>query len=566
MKASTNCQDFLKHLGEEMVQSGLITSDQLAVARVTQDSMGGNIGNILLKKGFVGEDQITNFLSGRLNIPLQSIKGLSIDTNLVRLIPYTLAYRYSMLPLAKRENKIQLALADPLSLYSLDEISNTLHCELEVVLAPKEEVLNAMREHYRKQDLREIDIDEVEVIKETDENQDENTEKVQEMASSVGAVSAVNSIFLQAYREKASDIHVEPQRDYVRVRLRVDGRLEERQILPRRMLLPVTSRIKILSGMNIAERRAPQDGRAQLKISGNFIDMRTSSYPTAFGEKIVIRLLRKDNLMKLEHLGFSSRDLKVFSQVITQPFGIILVTGPTGSGKSTTLYAALQRVNSIDRNIVSVEDPIESEIGGVNQAQVNPKAGMTFASALRSILRQDPDVIMIGEIRDGETADMALRAAMTGHLVFSTLHTNTAVGAIPRLINLGVAPFLLSSSLLGVMAQRLIRRICQDCRTPTPADPQMLRYLGMPEDAVVYKGAGCPKCRNTGFAGRIGLFEIVPVKDKMKTIIEQNAKEEEIMAYIKSTGEYRSMKEDGIEKILQGVVTLEEVIKVTEAE
>ena len=549
-----------------MVQSGLITSDQLAVARVTQDSMGGNIGNILLKKGFVGEDQITNFLSGRLNIPLQSIKGLSIDTNLVRLIPYTLAYRYSMLPLTKCENKIQLALGDPVSLYSLDEISNTLHCEVEVVLAPKEEVLSAMREHYRKQDLREIDIDEVEVIKETDENQDENTEKVQEMASSVGAVSAVNSIFLQAYRERASDIHVEPQRDYVRVRLRVDGRLEERQILPRRMLLPVTSRIKILSGMNIAERRAPQDGRAQLKISGNFIDMRTSSYPTAFGEKIVIRLLRKDNLMKLEHLGFSPRDLKVFTQVIAQPFGIILVTGPTGSGKSTTLYAALQRVNSVDRNIVSVEDPIESEISGINQAQVNPKAGMTFASALRSILRQAPDVIMIGEIRDGETADMALRAAMTGHLVFSTLHTNTAVGAIPRLINLGVAPFLLSSSLLGVMAQRLIRRICQDCRTPTPADPQMLRYLGMPADSVVYKGAGCPKCRNTGFTGRIGLFEIVPVKDKMKTIIEQNAKEEEIMAYINSTGEYRSMKEDGIEKILQGVVTLEEVIKVTEAE
>lgn len=565
MQAQVEFKELFKNLGQEMVGSGMITSDQLAVANVTLDSMGGTLGPILIKKGFVGELDLNKFIAQKLEIPMIKLRNHDIDAPLMRAVPYTLANKFSLVPVEKKDNVITLALSDPLSLNHIDEIKNTIQSEIHIVLASKNEVMMAIRANYDKtQEMRDVDIDEVEVIKEDDEAEKTNTADMEELASSVGAVSAVNSIFLQAYTEHASDIHIEPQRDYVRVRLRIDGKLEERQILPRRMMLPVTSRIKVLSGMNIAERRAPQDGRIKLKISGNFCDMRTSSYPSAFGEKIVIRLLRKDNLIKMSQLGFSERDIKVFKTLIHQPHGIILVTGPTGSGKSTTLYAALQQVNSLDRNIVSIEDPIESEIPGVNQAQVNNKANMTFASALRSILRQDPDIIMLGEIRDGETAEMALRAAMTGHLVFSTLHTNTAIGAVPRLSNLGVPDFLISSTILGLMAQRLIRVICDECREPIKEDPELLERIGLSPETVTFTGRGCSNCRDTGFTGRVGIFELIPFDSGLKGRIEKGATEEELLEYLRNREDYLSMSDDGRQKVLNGTTTVKEVVRVTE--
>lgn len=562
----------LEDLPHELVKAGLITKEQLAVAQVTQKSMGGDIGRILIKKSFVSEAQLLQFIADKLKIPFISLAEHPIDPTAVKIVPLNLAQKYHFIPLAKKDDELMIAMADHLDLFALDEIKTVVKCDVEPVFAAGEEIERAIKLHYHSQDAGAVVEESILIVDQDFEDEAAPSEKLAEMASGTKIVNIVNGIVAKAYREHASDVHIEPQMDKVRVRYRVDGLLEERIVLAKSMMLPVVSRLKIMGNMDIAERRVPQDGRVNLKFLGNRIDLRLSTYPTMYGEKVVIRILAKEGILGLEDLGFSEEDKKRFMEIITKPHGIFLVTGPTGSGKTTTLYAALQRINSQEKNILSIEDPIENEIVGVSQAQVNLKAGLTFASALRSILRQDPDVIMVGEIRDRETADIALRSAMTGHLVFSTLHTNTAIGAVARLTDLGVEPFLISSALLGVLSQRLVRKICKDCRTEIAATQAQIEYLNkcagsskvsIKKDVKIYKGKGCKACRMSGYKGRVGIFELVTFPEKIRQMVAERASEEDLKKEIRNMG-IRDINEEAVVKVLSGVTTIDEVIRVTQ--
>lgn len=552
-------------LVKEMVKEGLISEDQLAVCLVSCENLGGDLGQILVNKGFVTEDQLLTFLARSLSIPYVHLKRTTIPSDLVQRIPLYLARRYHVVPLRQEGKVVTVAMADPLDRFAMDDVRAALRAEVKPVLALAEEIDQVIEDHYGvKVQPRERGPDLVEALKFfSDESLDSVGDKLEEIATGPRVVQTVNRLISEAHQQKASDIHIEPWRDYVRVRYRVDGFLEERDHLSRDMHLPVVSRIKILGGLDIAERRAPQDGRVQIRMGGKPLDLRVATYPTLYGEKVVLRLLSKEAVVGIDSLGFSEGDRKTFTDLISRSHGIFLVTGPTGSGKSTTLYAALGRLNSPEKNIISIEDPVESEVPGVNQAQINPKAGVTFASALRSILRQDPDVIMIGEIRDGETAEIAVRAAITGHLVLSTLHTNTAVGAISRLIDLGVPPFLISSSLIGVMAQRLVRKVCPVCRVEEET-PREERLAPLNEQIrKQFRGKGCPTCRMSGFAGRIGIFEMAPIGEGLRKMIVEKKNDGEMEKELRRLG-YRSIWEDGIEKIDQGVTTQDEVLRVTQ--
>jgi len=566
----------LEHLAEELVKAGLITKQQLSVAEVTQKNMGGDIGRILIKKGFVSEAQLLQFVAEKLKVPFINLSTVSIDPSAIKIVSLGLAQKYHFVPISKKDDTLTIAMADPLDLFALDEIRTSVKCDVEPVFASKEEIETAVKLHYHQahDEAKGLPEESIEVIDQDMEDSAGSQENLEELASGTKIVNIVNGLIAKAYGEHSSDIHIEPQRDRVRVRYRIDGLLEERIVLARKMLLPVVSRLKIMGGMDIAERRVPQDGRVNIKFLGNRIDLRLSTYPTMYGEKVVIRILSKEGIIGLEELGFSETDRQKFTDIISRPHGIFLVTGPTGSGKTTTLYAALQKINSQEKNIISIEDPIENEITGVAQAQVNTKAGLTFASALRSILRQDPDVIMVGEIRDRETADIALRSAMTGHLVFSTLHTNTAIGAVARLTDLGVEPFLIASALLGVLSQRLVRKICPDCRkefNPSAGHLAFLAKVGFDKEKIskgtvkLYKGAGCKKCRMTGYKGRIGVFELVSFNEKLKQMIAEQASEEELRKEVRSMG-VQDIIEEGVLKAVNGVTTLEEVIRVTQEE
>ncbi len=553
----------LDNIGQELVDEGLISADQLAVAQESQRNLGGDLGHILIKKGFITEEQVLEFLGRRLNIPFVSLKDYSIDAEVTKFVPVSLAKKFHFMPLFKIEDTLTIAMADPLDVFAIDELRTALKCRIQPVLASATEIDRLVVDNFRLIETGEAEGDQIEVLQYGAETAEEMADRLREMASGAKVVAEVNRIMRGAMQEHASDIHIEPMENTVKVRNRIDGVLEERIILPRQMHLPIVTRIKIMANMDIAERRIPQDGRVRLKIQGQVMDMRVSSYPTMYGEKVVIRLLTKEQILGVESLGFDEGERDAFDKIISAPHGIFLVSGPTGSGKTTTLYAALQRINSQDRNIVSIEDPIENEIPGVNQAQVNVKAGLTFASALRSILRQDPDVIMVGEVRDRETADISVRAAITGHLVFSTIHTNTAMGAVTRLADLGVEPFLLSSALIGVMSQRLVRRICEHCRRPAEVDETKLKAIGLAPDSVVQRGRGCKRCRMSGYSGRIGLFEIIPLDKKLRSMIASGVGEEELSTETRGRG-IIDLRERGARYVLQGVTTVDEVLRVTE--
>ncbi len=559
-------------LAEEMVKAGLITTSQLAVARVSQQDLGEDLGWILVGKGFVTEEQLLGFFAQSLSIPYVSLKNETVDLNLLKKASLHLLKRYHAVPLRQEGSKALIAMADPLNMASIENIRSALHMDVETVLASATEIDALLQKCSggvgAARSSRQKVMEHVEMMAfssadgTSDQVRSSDGESLEKIASGADIVMAVNEIIARAFEEKASDIHLEPTLKGMRVRYRVDGFLEDKPTLPVSMLLPVVSRLKILSGMDIAERRAPQDGRMRLKIGATRLDLRLSTYPTLYGEKVVMRLLMKDQAIDIESLGFTPSDHKTFTNLIKKSHGIFLVTGPTGSGKSTTLYAALSWINSVEKNVISIEDPIESEIAGVNQAQINHKAGVTFAAALRSILRQDPDIIMIGEIRDGETAQMAVRAAITGHLVLSTLHTNTASGAISRLIDLGVEPFLLSTALIGVLAQRLVRKICPSCRKEVSEDPGrfgnhalLLRHA--------YRGEGCADCRMSGYTGRMGIFELAPIGEEVRKLINDRASDGEIEKELRKLG-VKSMLEDGLEKINAGITTVEEILRVTQ--
>lgn len=553
----------LNELGSKLVMARLISADQLAVALETKRNLGGNFGHILLRKGFVTVEDLESFLKYQLDIKTISVKAADISSDVMKLVPSNMARKHNYVPLKMEGEIISIALADPIEIFSSDEIENELQHRVEIFFATDADVEQALDKIYRAPSLIPMELEDIEVVSGGwDEGVAAADRDLKQIASGAQVVAEVNRIIQNAVEQGASDIHIEPQRNSVKIRNRVDGVLEEYIILSKQMHLPVITRIKIMSGMDIAERRIPQDGRVRLKIFGKELDIRVSTYPTMYGEKIVMRLLGQSRGIGLEELGFAQDDRERFIKIISQPHGIFLVTGPTGSGKTTTLYAALQRLNSQDRNIISIEDPIENEIVGVNQAQVNIKAGLTFASALRSILRQDPDVIMIGEIRDKETADIAVRSAITGHLVFSTLHTNTAIGAVTRLVDLGLEPFLVSSGIVGLLAQRLVRKICDVCKVEDVIEPHVRKRLGLSNDAHIFKGKGCDKCRHSGYLGRLGVFELLVVDQHLRDMIAASAPEDEMLKYLREN-KNRSIRDDVMEKVLSGMTTLEEAFRVT---
>lgn len=566
-----NFKKILK-IADELVAQGLVSKDQMAVAKITQKNRGGDLGEILIRKGFIEEKILLDFIMKEYHVERGLLKDYPSDAGVIKIVPQSVSQKYSMIPIMKRGDILTIAMSNPINLFSLEAIKTVVKCDVYPIIVSEIEIKEAIEANYRRGDLSIIADGAMEFIDYGADAEEDNSQSLEEMASGTKVIAAVNSIIFEAYKQKASDIHIEPMEEKLRIRYRIDGVLEESLLLSRNMQLPIISRLKIIGDMDIAERRIPQDGRVKVTLRGENLDLRLSSFPTMYGEKMVLRLLPKEQVLTLQDLGFSEDEKQRFTDIIVQPYGIFLVTGPTGSGKTTTLYAALQKVNSQERNIVSVEDPIENEIPGVNQAQINVKAGMSFASALRSILRQDPDIIMVGEIRDGETANIAFRAAMTGHLVFSTLHTNTAIGAIARLKDLGVEPFLIASGLLGVMAQRLVRKICPHCKEAysfsieelTKVFGNMEAYTSQKE-LQLFRGKGCKECRMTGYLGRTGVFELINIDDEMKKMIIEEVSEDRLKEYSNKRG-ILSIRHTAINKLLDGSTTIEEVLRVTEKE
>lgn len=549
-------------LSEMLIHEGLVTPEQMEIALNSQKA-SESLEDILIDKGFVEEETLLKALAKKMDTTFVSLSKYKVDPEIAQKIPYGLSKRYQAIALFEVEGTITVATSKPLNLAGLDQVRETLGAEVDFVFAPSSEVSQAIREYFRSASLTDEGRNADVKVMDNFADPMEGGENLEKAAAGETAVRTVNNIFAQAYEDAASDIHLEPNRNGLAVRLRIDGILDELHTIPKNLHLPVISRIKIIGNMDVAERRVPQDGRVRILVNGKELDLRIATYPTMFGEAAAIRLLAQEQLITMEDLGFLNNDLQIFMNLIKKPHGIFLVTGPTGSGKTTTLYSALQCINSREKHLLSIEDPVEHEIAGVDQQQVNVKAGMTFATALRAMLRQDPDVLMVGEIRDHETADIAVRAAMTGHVVFSTLHTNTAVGAVSRLADLGVEPFLIASTLLGVMAQRLVRKICSNCSAECEVSPEQLQQLGITSGVIeAYKGVGCKSCRGQGYKGRIGLFEIMQVNEEVRVLINKNAPEVRIREKIATLG-HHSILEDGVEKVKLGLTTVDEVLRVS---
>lgn len=547
---------------DTLVEKGLISQSQLAIAKISQENLGLDLGAVLIKKKFVDQNQLLSFVADVQGIPFISLKDIELDPEVVHKLPFHLAKQNQAVPFGVKDGKVQIAMANPFSSFIIEDIKEMIRSDVIPYLVNAEEIDEVLASFVEHDVTDQNQLLAIEVTSAKEAEGSAETKKMEEMASGPKVVAMVNNILAKANNERASDIHIEPQRDSLRIRFRVDGLLRERGNLDKSMQLPITSRVKILGGLDIAERRVPQDGRVRILLVGKPLDLRISTCPTQHGEKIVIRLLAKEGVKSIDSLGFSKTERKTFQDIITKSHGIFLVTGPTGSGKSTTLYAALGRINSSDKNIISIEDPIESEIEGVNQVQVNNKAGLTFAGVLRSVLRQDPDIVMLGEIRDSETGEIAVRAAITGHLVLSTLHTNTALGAISRLEDLGVEKFMIATALKGVLAQRLVRRICQHCKEET--SPDISKY-GLKDVHIerAFVGKGCEACGYSGYGGRMGIFELVAIDEKIRKMITAGAGEPELTKQIREDG-VRSIVQYGLDKVAEGLTTIEEVFRVTQ--
>lgn len=547
-----------KLLGEQLIERGVITKDQLWEALRVQSRTGELLGNILVKLGMASEEVINEILG------IQQVRLDNLDPTLLKTIPEQLVRRHKAIPIKREGNCLTVAMADPTNVLAIDDLRLLMGCEIEPVHASEKDIDAVIQKYFGIPEVDKI-FEEFELL--AGEEESEAVKLEEEVIDEAPVVRLVNSIFLQAIEQNASDIHIEPQEHQVRVRYRIDGMLREVMTLPRKIRSAVTSRVKIMSNMDIAEKRIPQDGRIQLRLGNREIDLRVSTLPTVYGEKIVTRLLDKGSMrnFKIENIGFEQVNFNRFFNALKSPYGMILITGPTGSGKTTTLYAALNEINTVDKNIITVEDPVEYMLEGINQTQVNTKAGMTFAAGLRAILRQDPDIIMVGEIRDSETAEIAVRAATTGHLVLSTLHTNDAAGAITRLVDMGIEPFLVASSVLVTVAQRLARRICPDCCQPyelAPDAPERV-FIGVAHDKPVtlYRGAGCDNCGNTGYKGRLAIHEVLSVTAGIRPLILRNAPTDEIKQKAMSEGMI-TLKADGTKKAMKGLTTIEEVMRV----
>jgi type IV pilus assembly protein PilB len=565
-----------KSLGESLVEEGIISQEQLKQAQAEEKRLGLNLRKVLVKNGLITEEDLVAFLSSKLGLPHIELANYIIDPKIIELVPEELARKYALIPVLKIGNRLTCAMIDPWNVFALDEIRMKTNLIIEPAVTTEEEIKKAMDQYYGAKGTLEEVMKSIGVEKLPAEEAELKVEELQERAEEPAIIKLVNLVIMKAIREGASDIHIEPEEKALKLRFRVDGILHEESSAPKHLQSTIISRVKIMSNLNIAERRVAQDGRFTIKIEGREIDVRVSCIPTIYGENVVLRLLDVSSaLLELSQLGFPEEVLNRYQRLVSRTHGIILVTGPTGSGKTTTLYGSLDKINTVEKNIITIEDPVEYKLQGIRQIQVNPKVNLTFATGLRSILRQDPDIIMVGEIRDYETAEIAIHAALTGHLVFSTLHTNDASGAITRLIDMGTEPFLVSSSIIGILAQRLVRKICENCKEEYTPTEEALRDIGLLDKGTkgerrkvkikFYRGKGCEKCRDSGYKGRIGIFELLIPDDKIHNLTVAKAPVEEIRNQALSLGMITLM-DDGIKKIREGLTTVEEVLRVTQEE
>ena len=560
-------------LGEIMIREGLITRDQLQRGLVRQREIGKRLGDSLVELGYLSEEKLLNALARQFALPQLSLSSISLSPLPIRdrLSPKYLR-EHRVLPIELKDGVLTVAMTDPTDPYTVDDLRMSTGHAISICLAKEREILEAIDQFYGDgQATME------KIVKGYQEEEGglpgddrEDVDHLRDLASEAPVIQLVNLLITRAVEARASDIHIEPFEDRLRIRYRVDGVLLDHESPPKRLQAAVISRVKIMAKMNIAERRLPQDGRIRLQILGKDLDLRVSTIPTLYGESVVMRILdRSTLLLTLGELGFPDDVRLQFQRLIRKPHGMILVTGPTGSGKTTTLYTALSEINSADKKIITIEDPVEYQLRGVNQIHVKPKIGLTFANGLRSIVRQDPDVIMVGEIRDAETADIAIHSALTGHLVFSTLHTNDAPGAITRLLDMGIENYLVSSVLVAVLAQRLVRVICPECREPYQLDVAAVRKMGIKTEVggslQVFRGKGCAACNFTGYHGRNGIYEFLPIGEEIQRLILEKADSNLIRQKALALG-MKTLWEDGWRKVEQGVTTLEDLLRVTKEE
>ncbi len=563
-----------KDLGELLVDDKLITEKQLMKALETTKKTSESLQKVLVNMGFVTEKDITEVLGKQMGVAFIDLDNYDLDPELARSIPEHLAQRYKVIPVGQKDSKLTLAMVDPLNVIAIDDIRLITGFDIEPVIATEDSIMKCINRQFGVTDLAEVQ----ETVKdlsaqefgplEVEEAADEEIalDKLKELVDEAPIVRVVNLIISQAINDKASDIHIEPEAKSVRVRYRVDGVLHDVMSPPKHIQAPMVSRVKIMANMDIAERRVPQDGKIHLRHDNREFDLRVSTIPCVHGEKVVMRILDKSSVMLgLNKLGFYPEVQLAWEGVVDKPYGMLLVTGPTGSGKSTTLYSCLNKLNKGDTNIITVEDPVEYQLPGLNQVQTNDKAGLTFATALKAFLRQDPDVIMVGEIRDTETARIAVEAALTGHLVLSTRQTNDSAGAITRLTEMGVEPFLCASSIIGVLAQRLARGICPNCKESYTPPIEAIKRFGLSaytdSEITFYKGRGCDHCKMTGYRGRQGIFEVLVISDRIRGLILQRASTAEIRQAAMEEG-MKTMQDDGLRKVLDGITSIEECLRV----
>lgn len=567
-----------KRIGEVLIEQGFITEEQLQAGLKYQKEHGVLLGKALVQMKVITDSKLIDVLSAQLDVQRVKLSGFNFSPKLIREIPEDVAKKYKVIPLFENNNVITVAMADPTNLRTIDHLKFKTGKDIDPVIATESSILSAIDEAYKKgaeqmeQMLGEMDVRaegdvDLDVVDDADDGETLTDEEGQQV------VKVVNLIVTQAIGEGASDIHLEPMEKYYRLRYRIDGELVEKNPIPLQMRAQIISRLKIMAGMDISEKRKPQDGHFQIRYQGRSVDLRVSTFPAmtrnrGVNEKMVLRIIDQDgNMLTLDQLGFLPNTLKKFDEQIKRPDGILLVTGPTGSGKSSTLYASLVRISEFykgKKNIVTMEDPVESSLDGINQGQINVKAGFTFAAGMRSILRQDPDIVMVGEMRDKETAQMAVQAALTGHMVFSTLHTNDSPSTYTRLFDMGIEPFLVASTVVGILAQRLVRRICSHCKEEYEPDPEILAKVGLKPGVKMYRGKGCKFCGGKGYAGRQGLYEFLVPDHQIERMLVAGESSDKIKAYLLSRGDFDTLRRDGLRKVLSGNTTLEQVLAGTQ--
>jgi type IV pilus assembly protein PilB len=549
-------------IGEILIKDGLINQEQLDEVLEIQKKTGKKIGEIVTSMQLVSQDDFCRVLEKKFGIKFVNLKKMKIDPQIVKMISETIARRYDIIPIEIEDNNLVVAMSDPLNIYAIEDIAYYTTMQVIPVIASLDQIRKAIGAYFGEENATAAA---EEFKRQFTEEIEETEEDIESLKTSSPIIKILNTVFEQAIRANASDVHIEPQESFIRIRLRIDGQLEEIMRQDITLLSAMIVRIKILSEINIAEKRKPQDGRFSMTVDGNEYDMRVSCLPTIYGEKVVLRVIDKKGLLKAKkEIIKYKEDLQKFDNIIKNSYGMVLITGPTGSGKSTTMYTMISELNREDVNIVSVEDPVEASIAGINQVQVNVKAGLDFASALRSFLRQDPDILVVGEIRDKETVEIAVRAAITGHLVISTIHTNDAPSTITRLLDMNIESFLIGSAIIGVIAQRLVRKICKECKeeyVPSPSELTILENLKVDVHNKFYKGKGCHVCNNTGYKGRIGVYEILPITPSIKELINQNASSDAIRDVAVKEG-MLTLRASCARFVADGTTTLDELIKI----